>query len=278
MATNYASKYSNSVDERFAKESQSKLGCSGKVDFTGVKSVKVYSFPTVELQDYNRTAASNRYGVPANLEDAVQEMTVTKDRAFTYTIDRMDRDETQMTHDAGKSLSRQISEVVKPEIDKFTFGVMATAAEAAGGVKTASITKSNAYELFLGGTEYLGDNLVPDKGRVAFCSYKFANLLKQDSAFVRYGDASQAMLQRGEIGEVDAIKIVMVPASRLPENTHCILVHPSACVQAMRLQDYKTHDNPPGVNGWLIEGRIVYDAFVFDSKKNGIYVIKSSAT
>jgi len=35
---------------------------------------------------------------------------------------------------------------------------------------------------------------------------------------------------------------------------------------------YEPCDNPPGINGWLVEGRIVYDCYVLDSKKNGVYV------
>jgi hypothetical protein len=39
----------------------------------------------------------------------------------------------------------------------------------------------------------------------------------------------------------------------------------------------KVSENPPGINGWLVEGRVVYDAFVLESKKNGIYVHVESA-
>lgn len=34
---------------------------------------------------------------------------------------------------------------------------------------------------------------------------------------------------------------------------------------------YKTHDNPPGINGALVEGRICYDAFVLENKAKAIY-------
>ena len=57
--------------------------------------------------------------------------------------------------------------------------------------------------MFLAGMEYLGDRNVPDAGRVAFCTYKFANFLKPDPAFMKTGDASQAMEQKGVIGDVD---------------------------------------------------------------------------
>jgi hypothetical protein len=46
---------------------------------------------------------------------------------------------------------------------------------------------------------------------------------------------------------------------------------PRATASHMMLR-YEPGANPPGINGWLVEGRVVYDAFVLDSKKNGIYV------
>ena len=39
----------------------------------------------------------------------------------------------------------------------------------------------------------------------------------------------------------------------------------------MKLEDYRVHQDPPGVSGSLVEGRVCYDAFVLDNKKLGIY-------
>ena len=47
--------------------------------------------------------------------------------------------------------------------------------------------------------------------------------------------------------------------------------HKSATVTPLKLEDYRVHQDPPGVNGELVEGRIVYDAFVLDNKAKGIY-------
>ena len=41
--------------------------------------------------------------------------------------------------------------------------------------------------------------------------------------------------------------------------------------KAEKLDDYKIHQDPPGINGNLVEGRVYYDAFVLDAKKDGIY-------
>ena len=267
---NLASRYSAKVDERFALASQAALALNNDYRFAGVRTVNVYSIPIVPLNDYTRSGAS-RYGTPTDLENGLQELTVTRDRAFSFIIDRTDRDQSQMTMDAGRALSREIREVVVPEYDAYVFRKMALTACAKGNTATTSATKSNAYELFLNAQESLGNANVPDSGRVCFCSYKFANLLKQDPAFMRYGDLSQAMLSKGVLGEVDGTRIVKVPASRLPTGAAFILTHPVAACAPKQLEDYKIHDNPPGISGWLVEGRVLYDCFILNEKADAVW-------
>lgn len=271
MATqNYASVFSTKVDERFTRESQAMMALNNDYKFTGVKTVNVYSVPTVKMNDYVRSG-SNRYGTPEDLGTEVQSLTITKDRGWTFIIDKMDRNQQQMVLEAGKAAARQISEVIVPEFDKYVFNTLATAAYRNGNISRTAATKSNAYSLFLDAQEALGNKNVPEKGRIAFCSYKFANLLKQDTAFMKYGNLSQEMINKGILGECDGIKIVKVPASRLPDGTDFILTHPIAATAPKQLEEYKIHSDPPGVSGWLVEGRFVYDAFVLNNKADAVF-------
>jgi len=267
---NLASKYAKQVDERFTRESQAMLALKNDYAFTGVRTVNVYSIPTVTMTDYNRSG-DHRYGTPNDLTRNVQTMTLNKDRAFTFIIDKGDKSQSQMVMDAGKALSRQLQEVWVPEFDSYVFRKLAAEATKRGNYSSEAVTKENAYEMFLHAMEQLGDKSVPDKGRVAFCSYRFANLLKQDPAFIKGGDASQELLKKGVIGEVDGCRIVKVPSSRLPNGCAFLLTHPSAAVGPKQLEDYKTHDNPPGISGWLVEGRVVYDCFVLEEKADAIW-------
>ena len=164
-----------------------------------------------------------------------------------------------------------------PEYDTYVFAKLAAAATARGNYATTAITKSNAYEMFLQGEEFLGNHNVPDKGRIAFCSYRFANFLKQDPAFMKYSNMSQEMVIKGVLGECDGIKIVKVPSSRLPAGAAFIITHPVACTAPKQLQEYKTHDNPPGISGWLVEGRVIYDAFILNEKADAVYYHGSQA-
>lgn len=273
---NLASKFSKKIDERFTRASQAAMALNNDYEFTGVKTVNVYSIPTVPMRDYQRSGM-NRYGTPDDLQRNVQTLTITRDRGFNFIIDKGDKLQSEMVMDAGKALSRQVSEVWIPEYDSYVFRTLAYQASLRGNFSSTAITKANAYEQFLAAMEHLGDHNVPDQGRVAFCSYKFANFLKQDPAFMKYGDKSQEMLIKGVMGEVDGCKIVKVPSSRLPSGCAFILTHPCAATAPKQLEEYKTHDNPPGISGWLVEGRVIYDCFVLNEKADAIYYHGSQA-
>ncbi len=273
---NLASKYAKKVDERFTRESQAMLALNSDYSFTGVRTVNVYSIPTVAMSDYQR-AGDHRYGTPNDLSRNIQTLTVGRDRAFTFIIDKGDKSQSQMVMDAGKALGRQLKEVWVPEFDAYVFRKLAAEATARGNFASTPITKSNAYEMFLQAMEYLGNHNVPDKGRVAFCSYKFANFLKQDPSFMKAGDLSQEMVEKGIIGEVDGCRIVKVPSSRLPSGCAFLLTHPLAATAPKQLEEYKTHDSPPGISGWLVEGRVVYDCFVLEEKADAIFYHGSQA-
>ena len=268
---NLASKYSPKVDERFRLASQAAMVTNNDYEFTGVETVNVYSIPVVSMNDYSRSGA-NRYGTPGELGNNVQSMTVSKDRSWTFTIDKGNKIQSQMVMDAGKACARQIAEVVIPEYDTYVFSkIAAKACATTGHYDSTAATKSNAYELFLAGQEALGNDLAPDAGRIALCSYSFANFLKQDPAFMRYGDMSQEMIRKGILGEVDGTRIVKVPKSRLPVGCDFIITHPVACCAPKQLDEYKIHTDAPGISGWLCEGRILYDAFILNEKAAAIY-------
>ncbi|MFE8704132.1 N4-gp56 family major capsid protein [Cytobacillus sp. FJAT-54145] len=274
MAINLASKYEKKVDERFKLKSLTESAVNKEYDWAGVNAITVYSVPTVAMNDYAATGV-NRYGTAAELQNTVQTMTLTRDRSFTFTIDRKNYQDTQMVMEAGKALARQIDEVIVPEIDIYRLAAMSAAAVANGHTATAAVSKSNAYESVLAGAEKLDEDKVPTGGRLLYVTPAFYNLIKLDPTFIKSTEIAQKMLINGQVGELDGMKVIKVPSSYLPANTPFLITHPVATVAANKLEDYKTHDNPPGINGWLVEGRKRYDAFVLSNKVNALYVHKT---
>lgn len=275
MAVNLASKYEKKVAERFKLKSLTDAAVNKEYTWEGVNTINVYSIPTVGMSNYTKSGTS-RYGTAAELDNTVQTMTLTRDRSFTFTIDRANYQDTQMVMESGKALGRQVDEVIVPEIDVYRLAAMSAAAIANGHTQTAVITASNAYSSLLKGNEFLDEDKVPQEGRIVFVKPSFYNFLKQDNSFIKASELAQNMLIKGQVGEVDNLKIVKVPSSYLPANHEFIITHPVATVAADKLQDYKNHDNPPGINGWLVEGRVRYDAFVLDAKKNALFAHKNA--
>jgi N4-gp56 family major capsid protein len=272
MAINYAATYAAEIDERFKLGAVTTPAVNDNYSFIGVKTVNVYSIPTTAMNDYKRTGA-NRYGTPEELENTVQELTLSQDRSFTFSIDRGNYNDTQMTSAAGEALQRQIDEIIIPELDVYRISAMAASAKNTG---SGAITKSNAYEAFLDGTVALTNEKVPTSGRVAFISASFYKLIKLDESFVKKGDMSQDIVLKGVIGEIDGIPLILVPDTYLPTGTSFVITHNSATVAPLKLADYTIHENPPGIDGWLVEGRVYYDAFVLNNKKGAIYTHKAA--
>lgn len=276
MAVNLASKYEKKVDERFKLKSLTESAVNRDYDWTGVDTIKVYSIPTVGMNDYVKTG-KDRYGTASELDNTVQTMTLTRDRSFTFTIDKANNQDTQGTMQAGKALARQIDEVIVPEIDTYRIATITAAAIANGMTTSGDVDKTNAYEAVLTGSEKLDDKKVPQGGRLLFVTPGFYNLIKLAPDFIKSTEIAQKMLINGVVGELDGMKVIKVPTSYFPANTPFFIAHPVATVAAQKLEDYKTHDNPPGINGWLVEGRKRYDAFVLENKKDALYVHQTTS-
>ena len=276
MAINYAEKYSPQVDERFKLGSLTTALVNHAYDWLGVATVKVYSVPTAEMNDYTLTG-SNRYGTPAELNNEVQEMTLAKDRSFTFTIDKKSEDDTMGVMAAGAALARQIDEVIIPEIDTYRISKLVAGAPIANVIKDIAVTKANAYEKFLAVQEILDNKKVPTGGRICMCTPGYYNMLKLDEAFTKKGDMATKIAINGLVGEVDGVYIIKAPKSYFPENVNFLITNPIVMPAPIKLTEYKIHDDAPGISGHLVEGRIRYDAFVLDQKKDAIGVCQNPA-
>lgn len=273
MAVNYAEKYSDVIDERFRQGALTDSILNTQYEFDGVNKVNVYSIDTVPLNNYDINASKNRYGEPKELGNDIQSLKLTQDKSFTFTIDRRNRDDAMMANSAGLALNREMDEVVIPTIDKYRIG---TLVNNAGSVVEQEITKDNAYESFLLASAAMVDKKVPINNRVVFVTPLYYTYLKLDKHFTSYGDKAQEIATNGAVGKIDNAEVVVAPTDYFPTGVNYIIVYKSALLSPLKLSEYLQHENPPGLSGWLCEGRIYFDAFVLKNKKDGIYVSVNS--
>lgn len=272
MAINLATKFLPYVDEKFSTESKKSILTNQDFNWTGAKTVKVYKISTSDMNDYDRPGTGgnwSRYGQVNGLDAVTEEFTLKKDRSFTFAIDKLDSDETVRNLQAASALERQIREKVLPEVDAYVYGVMCENA----GTKPAAkgLTKTDIYTDILAGNQALDNAEVPETGRILVVTPDVYVLLKQCKDITMETDIGNDLRIKGVIAMIDGAMVIKVPKNRLPEKFGFMIAHPCATVAPTKLEDYKIHEDPPGISGSLVEGRIAYDAFVLENKAKAIY-------
>lgn len=283
----YAAKYAKQIDERFSLASVVAPATNNDFDFNGVNAITVFSVDTVDLVTYTRSG-SNRFGAPKELSNASQTMTITQDYAFTFTIDNRSKLATGGAMDAGAALDRQLREKCVPMYDRY---VLQTLYNVANGYNptsnvgqnvvtpAAAVTKDNAFSEFLNAQNVMGNARVPLENRTAFVSYEFYSYLKQGQ-FVLDSEEGMKIHHSGVVGTVDGTKLIPVPSDLLPANQNvlAIVIASNLVIAPRPITYYNVHNNPPGIHGWLVEGRMLYDCFVLNNRRDAIYVLKQKTS
>lgn len=276
MAINLVTKFASHVDELFSEESNKALVTNEDFDWTGAHTIKVSKVNSVDMTDYDRNGTgteASRFGALASVGNTHEEFTLKKDRSFTFVIDKMDKDETGGVLSGATALARQQREKIIPEVDTYTYGVMA--AGAGTKVTGVTLTDANIYDEITKGTALLDDEEVLQTGRKLVVVPEVYRLMKKCKEINLECDLTEKQKLSGVIAMLDGMDVIKVSKKRMPVNAGFMICHPVATVAPTKLEDYRVHQDPPGISGELVEGRIVYDAFVLDNKKKAIYYVEN---
>lgn len=267
-----------------------------RVRFIGADTVSLYTTNMDGLGDYSRNAGF----VTGSVTGAWEPYTLTQDRGRSFMVDTMDNDETLGM--AFGTLAGEFQRLhVAPEIDAYRF------AKYAG---TSGISQATPADVTVGTTDVpsliqeaettMGDDEVPEEGRILFISEK---------AYAALKDKITRMVMNGENGIQTAIdvydnmRVIRVPKARfntainmldgvsagetaggftVPASTsypiNFMIIHPSAVLQVVK------HVVPrifsPQVNqqadAWKMDYRIYHDCFVEKNKVAGIYLHRAA--
>jgi hypothetical protein len=272
MAQNYASSYLAQIDEHYSLDALtgSVINKSGiRLDFNGKNSVTIYTVDTVDQVDYVRSGA-NRFGALTELGTGTQTFTLSQDKAFTFTVDRGNLEDSMMVQEANKAVKRQIREVNIPAFDVYVLAAAHAHALADTHGATATVTSSNAYSKFLAQNDAMTEAMVPETGRHCFMSPATYSLLKQDTAFMRSVDTTQAALKSGIIGQVDGVTLHKVPSTYLPTNERYLFIHEGVLIAPHKFNSIRVLTDVQGIDGAVAEGREYFDCFIPDNKAEGL--------
>lgn len=254
MAINLAEAFSKKVAEAFKQDSLTDSATGHDYSFSGTRTVRVWSVDTVPLVDYQRTG-SNRYGTPVELGDTVQEMTMRDEKSWTFTIDKGNQSDQYNIKGATRAAKRQIEQQVIPYVDKYRFREWCTNAGIIEGLSAAP-TKGDIVDAIFDAGAAMSDRLVPWSNRTLYIPNEYFKLLALSDQFISIEALGKKSVSKGEVGEIDNMVVKRVPASYLPAGVYFLVKYKGSTVDPVKLNDMKIHQDPPGIGGNLLEGRI----------------------
>ena len=281
MAINLATKYSDKIASYFSLKSVVHGNTNNDYKFTGAKTIQIYTPITQPLSDYNRSGI-HRYGTPSEMQDTIQELSLAKDRSFSITIDRGNNSEQMSVKEAGKMLALELEEQVIPEMDKYALGKFIDNAGTINVLSSAP-TDTDIIATLSDAMIQLSNKNVPKDDRVIYIGWSYFGMMRVANEFIGNDMLGKQILEKGALGQFMGASVVPVPDNYLVKNgkkCYFLIAHKNSVLQPKTIQDYFVKQNPPGINGALLEGRFRYDAFVLGAKADGViaYVEANSST
>ncbi len=199
-----------------------------------------------------------------------------KDRSFSLTIDKGNNSEQMLTKNAGAMLKLQLQERVAPEVDAYALKKFINFAGKVAVAATAP-TKTTAVEAIFDGIEALDNAHTPQDNRFVYMTSAMYKFVKLSPEFLGLESLGEKALAKGIVGEIGGVKIIKVPATVMPTGCHFVMAHKDAVILPYKIEDAKIHMDPPGINGALLEGRNLFDAFVIGARCDGVYAFVDTA-
>lgn len=269
---NLASKYSAQLDQVFTAGSYTDRYVNRKYNFDGVKTVNVYTVTTVAPSDYNRNYTGDRFGGNNELEDVVTSYQLNNDKSFKLVIDRGNYEQQALAKKAGEVMKAEMEEQVIPMIDANRLSKAAIGAAAVS--QYFAPTANDGYGDVLKMSAALDEAKAPISGRVLWVTPAFYNgIKKQITTNVEANGYNDKLIGRGFVGELDGCPVVKVPTSYFPANTSAIMIHRDALLGAKQIMNTRIITDSELVDGTILLGRFIFDAFVLNGKKNAVAAI-----
>ena len=270
---NLATKYASKLDQLFTHGSYTDAYINKNYDFTGAKTVDVYTVTTVAPSNYSRTNTGDRFGGNNELEDTITAYTVNNDKSFKIVIDRGNYEQGALAKKAGEVMRAEMNEQVIPMIDANRLSAGANGAVAVSQVVTAT---QNAYTDVLTASAYLDEAKAPVEGRVMFVTPGFYNDIKSKITTLMGPAYNDKLLTKGYVGELDGMAVVKVPTSYFPTGFKAVIWHKDALLGVQQIKNTRIITDSELVDGSILLGRFVFDSFVLNGKKYGVSAIAGS--
>lgn len=261
---NYAQEVLDLIDERFYLESKTNAIVNNgiKFKFTGVNTVTIYNVDVVAENDYRRSGTM-RYGELVELGDGVQDFILSQDKSFSISIDRGNREDSEMVLDIEEAVDRQVREVSVPTVDVYRLNILTSYAVANSQVATNALAYNDVFQKILVQRAALINAKVSLDDIVVYVTPTTEMYLWRDPEFKVACDKTKEDRATGVLGTVLGMTVVVCPDSYFIANFGFLMVSKKVLVAPTKFNEIKTGDGFPfGISGMVAFGRRYYDAFI----------------
>lgn len=273
---NYAQDVLDLIDERFYLESKTNSIVNNgiKFKFTGVNTVTIYNVDVVAENDYRRSGTM-RYGELVELGDGVQDFILSQDKSFSISIDRGNREDSEMVLDIEEAVDRQVREVSVPTVDVYRLNILTSYAIANSQVATNALAYNDVFQKILIQRAALINAKVNLEDIVLYVTPTTEMYLWRDPEFKVAADRTKEDRATGVLGNVMGMTVVVCPDSYFIANFGFLMVSRKVLVAPTKFSEIKTGDGFPfGISGMVAFGRRYYDAFIPTNKGAAIRLHK----
>ena len=266
------------------------------VQYAGANAVKIFKTTVQGLGNYSRSDGF----VDGDATGAWETLELTKDRGRSFSIDRMDNDET-LDMAFGALSGEFIRTKVTPEIDAYRFAKYASAAGIGSAEGTLSEANDTVKAIDAAGAA-MDENEIPADDRFLFITPTHYTSVKQSDYVKRFATMTDTVLNRN-FEVFDNMRVIKVPQTRFYSavtlydgktsgqtaggfvkaanavDLNFMIVHRSAVLQIVKhtLPRIFDPDTNQQKDAWKFDYRIYHDAFTYENKTKGIYVHKKGA-
>jgi len=273
---NLVTKYSSKIETEFTLQSLVFGKGSAKYDFTGAITVKSITPTTVDLVNYDKTKVDgSRFGALVEMEDTLNEYTITQDKAFNLAIDKGNNTNQLMVKEAGRMSKLEVDEKCIPEMDKYALAQYCSASNIQSHTHGA-LTADTIVPAIADAVAGLVNYKVPTDGLIGWIgASEYSKLVMTNKLTYLQAQGGKAF-DKGVVAECQGIKFVRVPDSYMPNGVNFVVANPKVLMPVKKINTLRILTDNPDIDGANLQGRFMYDAFVLKQKAKGVYVSRSA--
>ena len=268
MAINLVQKYHDKLVKSLAFASNLAGKTTSEYKLDGSEGIYLTSLDPIALNNYNMAATSNRYGTPTEVQDAQQFIAWDYDKSYSATVDKANYQDGGYLKASGAVIEEQNNEVVAPFIEQnFYAKLFAKCGKSITGSAPSSSTilsRMTAIEAAMRNAR------IPKTDRFVAMGTTNVQLIRH--ALTNCDNITDKMLIKGLVGRIGTLNVIETADDDLPANVYMIAWWKKAAVLAFDVKEAKVHQDPPGINGALIEYRVRGVADVVGKYAGGVVV------